>query len=363
VKDCPIVNVLHLRIKALALIFFWALSLVACGVASPASPTPTVPVATATLPPTETPTPTPSPTPQAPLAILLAPSDADQATVAALQSMLPGLAEKAGLRFDVRPSLAATETGNVRIVVAIPPNPGLATLVATAPRVRFLAVGIQGLQPAANLSVIVSSADRPDQVGFVAGYVAAAITDDWRAGVVTEEDVPAGKAVGLAFRNGVTYFCGLCQPVYPPFPSLGFPVEVDLPASAGPDDWQAAITSLKTWQVGTVFIYPSLADERFLAALAEAEINWIIMGPPGDTLRAHWVASLGAEEPLQAVPDAWAKLLVGEAGALVTLPLGFTAVNPDLFSPGRQRLAETMLADLLAGYIDTGVDPATGESR
>jgi hypothetical protein len=56
-------------------------------------------------------------------------------------------------------------------------------------------------------------------------------------------------------------------------------------------------------------------------------------------------------------------LLNGDGAIILELPLGFTAVNPDLFSPGRQRLTETMLADLMAGYIDTGVDPATGEAR
>jgi hypothetical protein len=280
--------------------------------------------------------------------------------------MLSGLAEQSGLRFEVRPSLAASETENVRIVVAIPPDLGLAALAAAAPSVQFLAVGIQGLQPGTNLSVIAASADRPDQMGFVAGYVAAAVSEDWRGGVVSEQDIPAGKAASLGFNNGMTYFCGLCQPVYPPFPNLGYPVQIDLPAGAGPDDWQAAIAFLKTWQVGTVFVYPSLADESFLAELAQAEINLIVAGPPagsGSAWRARWVASLGAWEPLHAVPDAWAKLLAGEGGELVSLPLEFTGINPDLFTPGRQRVAETMLADLLAGYIDTGVDPATGESR
>jgi hypothetical protein len=56
-------------------------------------------------------------------------------------------------------------------------------------------------------------------------------------------------------------------------------------------------------------------------------------------------------------------LMNGEGGVVVELPISFTGVNPDLFSPGRQRLTEAMLADLLAGYIDTGVDPATGEAR
>jgi hypothetical protein len=47
----------------------------------------------------------------------------------------------------------------------------------------------------------------------------------------------------------------------------------------------------------------------------------------------------------------------------VALPLTFLDVNPDLFSPGRQRYAQEVLTDLLAGFIDTQVDLATGEPR
>jgi hypothetical protein len=297
------------------------------------------------------------------MAILLAPPDSDQATTAALQTMLTGLAAQAGLRFQVRPSLGVGGVGNVRIVVAIPPDPGLAALASSRPGTQFLAVGIPGLQPASNLSILDSQADRLDQMGFLAGYLAAVITGDWRVGIVSEEDTPAGKAASLGFRNGVTYFCGLCLPVYPPFPNGGYPVQVDLPAGAGSENWQATITYLASWQVETVFVNPSVADDKLLANLANADINLIVAGPPAEAWREHWVASLGAQDPLEAVPDLWSKLLAGKGGEHTSLPLGFTGVNPDLFSPGRQHLVETMLADLLAGFIDTGVDPQTGESR
>jgi hypothetical protein len=93
-------------------------------------------------------------------------------------------------------------------------------------------------------------------------------------------------------------------------------------------------------------------------------MDLIIAGPPtAGVLREHWVASIGSQSPLQSLLDLWGKLLSGEGGEEVVLPLGFTGTNPDLLSPGRQRLVETMLADLLAGFIDTGVDPQTGESR
>jgi hypothetical protein len=297
------------------------------------------------------------------VAVLLAPADADPAMSEALRSLLTGLAEQAGLGFEVRTSLDAAELGNVHIVVALPPATGLAELAAEAQGTQFLAFGFQELQPAKNLSVITSPAGRPDQLGFLAGYLAAVITEDWRVGVVSEAGTAVGKAASLGFRNGVTYFCGLCLPVYPPFPNRGYPVQVDLPEGAGVADWQAAIDTLATWQVETVFVYPAVADDQLLADLTGAEINLVVAGPPAATWREHWVASLGSQDPLQSLPGLWAKLLVGEGGEEVSLPLSLTGANPDLLSPGRQHLVETMLADLLAGFIDTGVDPQTGESR
>ena len=112
-----------------------------------------------------------------------------------------------------------------------------------------------------------------------------------------------------------------------------------------------------------MFVDPAVAAPEFLAELAQAGFQLILVGPPPEGQPEYWVASIGAADPLQSVRDMWPDLLNGEGGVIVELPLGFTAVNPDLLSPGRQRLAEAMLADLLAGYIDTGVDPITGEAR
>ena len=42
--------------------------------------------------------------------------------------------------------------------------------------VPVLALGIPGVQPAANLSVLASGGDRPDRQGFIAGYLSAVLT-------------------------------------------------------------------------------------------------------------------------------------------------------------------------------------------
>lgn len=339
------------------------LVLPACGEASPADPTPTVVALTVTSPPTETVTPSPPATSEASKAVLLAPAGSNPGLSDALQSVLPRLAEQAGLGYQVVSSLSAGELENVRVVVAIPPEDNLNSLVAAAPQTQFLALDMPGAQPAPNLTTVDTRAGRSDQLGFLAGYLAVAITDDWRVGVLSEAGTTGGKSASLGFRNGMTFFCGLCLPFYPPYPNTGYPIVVDLPAGAGPQDWQAAVASLETWQVETVFVYPAVADDQLLADLAAADINIIIAGPPSDGWRDHWVASLGTSDILQVVPDLWAKILAGQSGEQVALPLGFTGINPDLLSPGRQHMVDEMLADLLAGYIDTGVDPQTGESR
>ena len=45
------------------------------------------------------------------------------------------------------------------------------------------------------------------------------------------------------------------------------------------------------------------------------------------------------------------------------MPLVIEDVNPDLLSPGRLKFAESVMQELLDGYIDTAVDPIIGEAK
>ena len=309
--------------------------------------------------PTETAAPTPTLTPPPAGVILLAPPGVDAALSGQMQTLLTDLARESGLRFQLQPDLSADELQDVQIVVALPPAQGLAELAAAHPEVRFVAYGIPDIAPGTNLSAIWTQSERPDQLGFTAGYTAAAITPDYRAGVLTEAGSPESQAMRQGFINGVFYFCGLCRPVYPPFPTTGYPITLELPPAATPADWQAATNILLSWQVGTVFVDPSIADPGLLEQLAQGGINLVLAGPPPESVTENWVASLDTAAPMLQLQAAWPALLKGESDPSLQAQLGFQATNPDLLSPGRQLLVETMLADLLAGFIDTGVDPAT----
>jgi hypothetical protein len=341
-------------------IFVLVMLLSACSLGTPEkTPTATsavtgIPLPTATLVATSTPTPLP------PAVLLVVPPQADAALAAKVQSSLERLSSQSGMRLLVQPALSTQElTPDVKIVAALSPLDGLESLASSNTSIQFIALGFADLKPAINLSLIDTSS-RPDQLGFLAGAIAAILTEDWRVGAITLSDTPSGKAAGLGFQNGVVYFCGLCRPNDPPF--VEYPVVVQLPSQASQTDWQAGVQSLVSKSVKTVYVFPGAGDEAMLAALDEAGMHIIGGASPTSSLQAVWIASLQADL-LPSLENAWPQIVTGKGSLQLQSDLVITDINADLFSPGRQDLVKKIMADLLSGAIDTRVDPQTGEAR
>jgi hypothetical protein len=121
------------------------------------------------------------------------------------------------------------------------------------------------------------------------------------------------------------------------------------------------VQSIVSQAVKTVFIFPGADNETLLDALDQAGVQ-IIGGSQPASQPAHWIASIQADvlPPLQ---KAWPDIVSGRGGLELQAELAITDINPKLFSPGREELAKKILADLLAGAIDTQVDPQTGDER
>jgi hypothetical protein len=297
------------------------------------------------------------------MAVLLAASDADQAQVSSLQVALNDIIVRAGLRWQVRQQLTGNDLiPSLRLVVVVPPDPGLAELVASAPGTQFLALGFPGLEAAPNLTSIGTDGDRPDQQGFIAGVIAAMLSADWRVGVISLSDTVEGRSARTGFLNGAVYFCGLCRPAHPPF--YEYPLYVELPSTASSAEWQEAANYMVDHTAATVYVYPGAGDESMLSILATAKVNIISSGDPPQAARSSWVISL-TTDPLPLIQSQVEGLLDGSltGGQSLAVPIQFTHTNETLFTPGKQRLAGQILFDLQAGYIDTGVDLTTGEFR
>lgn len=250
---------------------------------------------------------------------------------------------------EQRENLTAGDiTSEVRLVVVLGADPGLGAIASAVPQTQFIAVNIAGAAPAANLSVVSSSAV-PDQQGFVAGYLAAVITEDWRVGVISTND-QSGILARQGFIAGARYFCGLCLPAFPPF--YGYPLFAEIPLAASPEDARAAADQLLTSGVETFFVFPGAGDAALLEYLAQAGALIIGGARPPDSVQAKWVASVRTDL-VSAFQRQLEAVLQGTVGTLENASLALFDVNPALLSPGRQALVDALIARLQTGTIDT----------
>lgn len=329
-----------------------------CGAGTPAITTQeineTVSTVTITPIPTET-IPAPA-TPEKPTepadptqVILLSPPDVDPNFASSLESILSELASSEGLKFERLASLDADQLNpNTRLVVGLAPDPGLAALAASAPQVQFLGIDIPDLAAGANISTISAQSSSSVQLGFLAGYLAAMVTPEWRVGVLAPNDTPAGVAARQGFGNGVVFFCGLCRQTYPPY--VTYPLFAELPSSASPAEWQTAAKALVDQSVKTIYLAPGADSDELSAFLAEAGVNLIGSRPPPAGIGERWIATLQAD-PTAAIREIWPSLLAGNEGNSFSVPLSVSHVNEDILTPGRMRLLEDMLKNLEEGYI------------
>ena len=309
---------------------------------------------TSTPIPTDTPVvlPTLTPTAATPLAILVLPSDLDADTSNLYQKTVYDLTQTSGLRFQVRNTLTPADLAEpgLQIVISFPPDPGIAALAAAAPQVQFLAINIPEVTAGGNISVLGSNA-QTDVAGFIAGYTAAMITDDYRIGMLMPKD-NAEAVRGLnAFATGMKYYCGACRPFY--FYSWGYPQYVEIPADEDKSHYNAfADILILQYKVGTIYLHPDVATTDVENYIGTTGVYMIGTKTP-EQLPAGWVMTI-QPDIVKAIQNAWPSLVGGQGGVTVQSPLGLNDVDETILTPGKRRLVEQTLNDLQAGLISTG---------
>ncbi len=336
-----------MRVKSALFIIILVSLLSACGLGKKAEPTavPTV---------TPVPLPTLTPTPSSPLAILLMPADLDKETSDAYQTAVYNLTQASGMRFQVRNALTPEEIEpGLKVVIALSPDPGIAALATAAPQVQFLAIDIPSVVAGGNVSVLASSS-QVDIPAFVAGYTAAMLSDDHHIGMLLPKDNADAQSAAIAFTNGMAYYCGLCQPFY--YLPYGFPQFQDIPTDEDKARYPAyADVLIIQHKVDTIYLYPGVAVKELTDYLSQTGTRMIGVSLPNPR-PGTWVMTIRPDE-LKAIQNAWPELVAGHGGQNVQSPLGLADVDPDVLSPGKQRLVQKVLDDLLAGRIATGVNP------
>jgi len=269
-----------------------------------------------------------------------------------IQQTIEDLSISAGWRVQQIPHENNLEIPpNLRLFIALPPDPGIQELALNHPDIQFLAIGIPGLDPQQNLSILGPEGFPFDQQAFIAGYASAVLTKDWRIGMIAEFDSERFQEITKAFANGVVFYCGLCQLAYPPFHD--YPITYQLPQDPSQEDWQNAIDFLLSYSTETIFILSSEPNHSVLQNVVDTGILLLGDQEPPQSFQSAWAATLRFA-PEDAIRNLWEDLGVNTSGWIEDIPLIFDNINDDLFSIGRQRWVNEVLVDLTEGFIEPG---------
>lgn len=331
---------MHPRLIILFVVIAIALS--ACGGNEAAGTSTPVPTETPLIPPT------PTAPPATPLAVLVIPADLDPDTSNLYQKTVYDLAQASGMRFQVRNTLTSADLEpSLKIVIAFPPDPGIAALAASAPQVQFLAINMPGVPAGVNVSVLGENA-QSDMAAFLAGYTAAMITEDYRIGMLMPKGNQDAVRAYNAYASGMIFYCGICRPFY--YLPWAFPQYLEIGAEEDPANYDAyADYLLQNFKVQTIYLYPDLATQELMTYIGTTGMYTIGTVHP-EPVPAGWVMTIQSD-PVKAIQGAWPGLVSGQGGVVVQSPLGLADVDPAILTPGKQRLVEQMLNDLQAGLI------------
>lgn len=324
--------------------------------ASPVTPTASSEATPAAQVSSPTPTTEPSPTPQPGRMLLAAPTGMD---VQAYQTVLSNAAAQAGLALETRGELQPGDLAPDVKVVVLPAAPAnLNDLLAAAPQAQFVVVSDADLNPSANLSVI---RRKVEYQAFLGGFISVLLSTDWRAAGLLPNDGPLGEKLSEAYRNGGSYFCGVCAPGWPLY--VNYPQVGALPAASDGPTWQATAAGLFDAQKVEVYFLSAEAAKpemiNYLRGLQQFGVDVLVVGvnPPPDELTAQWAATVSFDAAAvleQILPD----VLAGTGGVQVEAPLAVEHVKEDNLGEGRMRLVDELLEEIAAGRIHPFTVPA-----
>lgn len=288
---------------------------------------------------------TPAATEVAPTVILTLSPDADPVIAALTQTAVETLAAETGLQVMITDYLTTDAIhAGVRIVVGI--GSDLSGFAAAQPEVQFVEVDRSGAVAGGNLSVIGDPIVDEQRRAFMGGYLTALVSSDYKVAGLIASDVATTTEEVNAYVIGARFFCGLCNPKYPPYNS--FPQWNTLASGSAAGDYQTTAQSFLNLGVEVVYIGQSLAAPELTGYFSDLGMKVVAANVP-DVPRENWVATV-VLDPAPSLMSIWSDLLSGVGGQMMAMSVRLEDTDAGLISEGRQRLFDEMLVELESGY-------------
>lgn len=290
----------------------------------------------------------PTPTTAMSIVHFAAGPEADSFQVNQIQSALEELIIDSEQLLVVDTGISPEEvTDDVVVVIGVGHDLDLVNLAASAPQTHFVTVDHPGAEPTTNLSVIGDPlVDRQHQ-SFLAGYLAALVSSDYKVAALIPSDSDQSNVILDAFLIGVRFYCGICKPLYPPYEN--FPQHEMLPVENAADGFRPVIDTLVMRGVEVLYLPGELHSPQILTYLADTGIK-VVSDQSPDVTRNNWVGTVEVD-PGPALVALWPDLTAGAEGVRKSSSLTLLDVETGLLSAGRRRVFDQMLADLQAGLV------------
>lgn len=303
------------------------------GCANRSTPTPETPTSTSTpeVPPTAT---------LAPARIVLFDSAAQAG--AAVTTQLSDFAAANSLAFETWGSLTGDLSG-VKIMVVFSGLDNLAEVAASTPQTQFITTA-QNTAGAANISTLTVN---PLHLAFMAGYISAMTSEDWRAGALISDPVNMGLAD--AFTNGGNYLCGRCTQAYPP-QNIYYPVTYSTNGANDAAAWAATAQTMWSETFANSVYIDTAAD--FAEVLDVYADKVIYSSNSASANLARYTAILGGDI-LSTLQTALPELLAGTGGKTYNARVGLLLINnPLVVTEAKQARFYEVAEDLANNLIN-----------
>jgi len=285
--------------------------------------------------------------------VLLSSPDADAFALSQVQKSLEVLADESGFVLFTEEGLSIELMSNVPVVVAVGESIDINNLANRYPEVSFVAVDNNSAAPSVNLNVIGDPIVDQQRRSFMAGYLAALLSDDYKVAALAPVEGSSTETVLESFVVGVRFFCGICQPKYPPFQS--FPQWETIPLGSSADTYQPILENYKNIGVEVIYAHGDLVSSEILTAITDLDI--MMVGDQRPLTTSNNYVGTVLSDPRPALENLWQDLMNGNDGFQTPASIALVDRNFNLLSEGRYQLFMEMADNLQVGLVSPEAVP------
>jgi hypothetical protein len=182
---------------------------------------------------------------------------------------------------------------------------------------------------------------------FIAGYLSALISNDWRVGGLIPPIQYQNTGADLVFQNGAVFLCGRCAPTFGPI--VDFPITALLSSPEDNDSTLQTYGEISTNKINTLFIPSAYLFDDLVILLQQSGVTIISDAKSGGE-QSDWID--------YAIIDNLSELIInaisdtGQQEGLITTPVEFSVYSSiGELSPGKSDFINDMIKNLQAGFI------------